>query len=92
MHALRADAQWIQLAAAHVAHDQEAQHLFEVVGAAHRPGGVRCAPKRAAPAVRVPWPRTASMPPVSTVTGDRTGRWYCSFSHGTRNEVSRPPE
>ena len=32
-HALGADAQRIELAAAHVAHDQEAQHLLEVVGA-----------------------------------------------------------
>ena len=31
--ALRAHAQWIELAAAHVAHDEEAQHLLEVVRA-----------------------------------------------------------
>ena len=60
------DAQRVQLAAAHVAHDQEAQHLLEVVGAridlvvldgAERP---RALAQRAAAA--------ASMPPVSTVT------------------------
>ena len=33
----------------------------------------------------------ASMPPVSTVTV-MTGRRYVSFSQGTQNEVSRPPE
>src|SRR5271170_2508973 len=33
----------------------------------------------------------ASMPPVSTVTV-MTGRRYVSLSHGTQNEVSRPPE
>ncbi len=32
-HALGADAQRIHVAAAHVAHDQEAQHLLEVIGA-----------------------------------------------------------
>jgi hypothetical protein len=31
------------------------------------------------------------MPPVSTVTVT-TGRPYVSFSQGTQNEVSRPPE
>jgi hypothetical protein len=34
---------------------------------------------------------SASMPPVSTVTV-MTGRPVFSATHGTRNEVSRPPE
>src|SRR5262245_13579260 len=31
------------------------------------------------------------MPPVLTVTVT-TGRWYVAWSHGTQNDVSRPPE
>ena len=65
--ALGADAQRIELAAAHVAHDEEAQHLLEVVRA--RIDLVvldrRRAHARARASVRA---AAASMPPVSTVT------------------------
>ena len=65
--ALGAHAQRIELAAAHVAHDEEAQHLLEVVRArvdlVMRDGAV--APSNAPRSVFAP---AASMPPVSTVT------------------------
>ena len=65
--ALGAHAQRIELAAAHVAHDEEAQHLLEVVRArvdlVMLDGAV--APSSAPRSVFAP---AASMPPVSTVT------------------------
>ena len=64
--ALGADAQRIELAAAHVAHDQEAQHLLEVIGARIDLVMLDGAERTRAFAQRRG--RAASMPPVSTVT------------------------
>ena len=89
--ALGADAQRIELAAPHVAHDEEAQHLLEVVRA--RIDLVMLdGPERAGALARACWRRRRIDATGVHGHGDDGAAVLLCATHGTRKEVSRPPE
>ena len=90
MHALRADAQRIELSAPHVAHDEKAQHLLEVVGAR-----IDLVVLHGAERARARPPACGAAGRIDAAGVDRDGDdrpAVRSLIHGTRNDVSRPPE
>ena len=91
MHALGADAQRVELAAPHVAHDQEAQHLLEEVAPRVDLSWWSAAPSARALSSSVLRAAAASMPPRVHGDGDDRAA-VVSLSHGMQNEVSSPPE